>query len=300
MNSAHQTVLLEEAVAALALRPDSVVVDATLGAGGHSRLIADTLGKSGRLIAFDADPRALQLAEEKLAEVKPAVKLVKTNFSQLSQILESLQIKQVDGILADLGWRTDQFLELGRGFSFQDEADLLMTYGDPDDYLFTAKEIVNTWDEENLADIIFAYGEEKAARRIAKAIVRERMVRPFTSAKELATCIAQVVNPQNRHQRIHPATKTFQALRITVNDELQVLAQFIDQAVAALKPGGRLVIITFHSLEDRIVKHRFRELVNLNLGTVLRKKPLVPSPAEIAHNPRARSAKMRTFQKLLT
>lgn len=295
----HVTVLLEEAVSALNLSEDSIVVDATLGAGGHSALIAQGLGTKGHLIALDADTTAVESAKKIFKDYLPKVSLVNKNFRELPSVLEAEGVSQVDAILADLGWRTDQFLVSGRGFSFNDEKDLLMTYGPAEDYPFTAKEMVNTWEEENLADIIYGYGEERSARKIAKAIVERREVTPFTNAKDLADCISEAL-PKGRFSKTNPATKTFQALRIAVNDELGVLEKFITDSFTSLNEGGRLVIITFHSLEDRVVKHRFRELAQSGEAHLVSKKPITPSFEEVKNNPRARSAKMRILEKLPT
>lgn len=294
----HTTVLRDEAVTGLALTPESTVVDATFGSGGHSHAILKALGPTGRLIAVDQDPTAIDSTT--LPDHTAAVELINDSFSNLKDILRSLHIDSVDAILADLGWRSEQFADGARGFSFQETGPLLMTYGDPATYPFTAHDIVNEWDEAVLADIIFGYGEERLARRIARAIVSARATAPITTTTELADIVVQAYPPRQRHGRIHPATKTFQALRIAVNDELRTLEQFITDAVAVLTSGGRLAIITFHSLEDRIVKHRFREFSEAGLLTLETKRPIVPSAEEVAHNPRARSAKLRISSKVLT
>jgi 16S rRNA (cytosine1402-N4)-methyltransferase len=293
----HITVLLHEAVDALALTPASVVVDATLGAGGHSTEIASRLGKSGVLIAIDADQIAVDAF---MPQTKATVIKVCDNFSNITDILATHEITAVDAVLADLGWRTDQFLEEGRGFSFNDDTALVMTYGQTDQYLFTAYNVVNEWAEESLADVIYGYGEEKLARKIAKAIVTARAESPIVTAKQLANVITSAVGASYRRLRIHPATRTFQALRIVVNDELARLDSFITDAFALLCPGGRLAIISFHSLEDRIVKHRFRSFAHDQVGTLVTKRPIVPLQEEIIINPRARSAKLRVIQKITT
>jgi 16S rRNA (cytosine1402-N4)-methyltransferase len=293
----HITVLLNEAVAALKLRTDSVVVDATLGAGGHARAILKCLGKAGTYIGLDADPSAIRDAKETLKS-KADLHLVHRNFSQLHEVLQELKIEKVDAILADLGWRSEQFAEVGRGFSFNDNEGLLMTYGAPEDHLFTAYDIVNSWDEEDIANVIFGYGEERYSRRIAKAIVEQRRKSPITSALMLADIVSQSVPAGYKRGKINPATKTFQALRIAVNDEFSVLEKFIAQSWAALKSGGRISIISFHSLEDRIVKHSFRSLIQDHNGILVTKKPIVPTREEIINNPRARSAKLRVIEKI--
>lgn len=293
----HITVLRTEAVNALEIRTDSVVVDATLGAGGHSSEILKLLGKRGTYIGLDADPVAIKEAKGFLTG-SATMHLIHRNFSQLHTVLEELGIVQVNAILADLGWRSEQFATEGRGFSFTDTQGLLMTYGAPEDYLFTASDIVNGWTEEDIANVIYGYGEERYARRIAKAIVVARAQKPIMSAAELATIIASAVPVGYRRGRTNPATKTFQALRIAVNNEFAVLEQFIVSAFTALAPGGRLAIISFHSLEDRIVKHSFRTLTHDQSGVLVTKKPITPTFEEVQQNPRSRSAKLRVIQKM--
>lgn len=291
----HRTVMKKEAVDALQFRPDAVVVDATLGSGGHAREILTRLEKGGRLIAFDADKSAVAAAKETLSG-EASIDLVCGNFRDIDTLLDGLTVRTVDAILADLGWRTEQFTQSGRGFSFDADEPLLMTYGEPENYPFTAATIVNEWSEESLANVLKGYGEERSARRIARAIADFRGKKPVATAKELANIVRDAI-PARPWQKIDPATRTFQALRIAVNDELRTLEEFIPAAVARLAPNGRLVIITFHSLEDRIVKHTFRSLAAEGGGTVITKKPVVPSEVDIAENPRARSAKLRIFQK---
>lgn len=293
----HITVLLNEGVDALALKPKSVVVDATHGAGGHGVLICQRLRKDGVYIGLDADKTALKDSPLNNITSGPEIKLVESNFSQIAEVVSSLNITEVDGILADLGWRTDQFTDGGKGFSFSAEEPLLMTYGDPASYTFTAYDIVNSWDEENIADVIYGYGEERQSRRIAKAIVTARKLAPISTAKQLASIIEAALPPFARKAKINPATKTFQALRIAVNDELGVLESFIGAASAILSPHGRLAIITFHSLEDRIVKLRFKDLVASGDFSLVNKKPITPSDEELLANPRARSAKLRIIER---
>jgi 16S rRNA (cytosine1402-N4)-methyltransferase len=293
----HITVLKEEAVAGLALTPHSTVVDATLGAGGHAARILEALGTSGTFIGLDADQTAID-ALAHLHDVKATVHLVVQNFSKLEDVLTELQVGAVDAVLADLGWRTDQFEDGNKGFSFGATEPLYMTYGDPSHYDFTAADIVNSWDEENIATIIYGYGEERYSRHIAAKIVEVRKKTRITTALQLAEIIASAVPPGYRNGRINPATKTFQALRIAVNDELGVLETFLAVAWNRLSVNGRLAIITFHSLEDRIVKHTFKEFAGNDQGILLTKKPIVPTREELQRNPRARSAKLRIIQKL--
>lgn len=295
----HITVLKKEAVALLALRPDSVVVDATYGAGGHAREIVSQLGPKGTYIGIDADVTAFTDSFLYSHTGGPTFHLQHDNFAHVSEVVRSLHIKEVDAILADLGWRTDQFTDGGKGFSFSADEPLAMTYGDPDQYLFTAYDIVNGWAEEDIANVIYAYGEERHSRRIARAIVEARRTAPIETAKALADLVAGAI-PGGRHSKINPATKTFQALRIAVNDELKVLETFITDAAELLAPGGVLAIITFHSLEDRQVKLALRELAKTGAYELLTKKPIVPSATELAENPRARSAKLRGITRLET
>ncbi|HEY0964501.1 MAG TPA: 16S rRNA (cytosine(1402)-N(4))-methyltransferase RsmH [Candidatus Paceibacterota bacterium] len=289
----HITVLQQEAVEALALSPESTVVDATFGSGGHAKMITTMLGPQGTYIGIDADPTAF---EGQSLQTKATVHLVNNNFRNIADILRSLHITQVDAVLADLGWRMEQFTDGRKGFSFNQDEPLLMTFGDPEHYPFTAYDIVNDWEEQSIADIIFGYGDERQARRIARAIVTARKTAPIETTQQLTTCIESVI-PRKHFHKVHPATKTFQALRIAVNDELGALEQFLKDGFAALADEGHLAIITFHSLEDRVVKQYFRMLHDAGLGTLVTKKPIVASEEELEANPRARSAKLRIITK---
>jgi 16S rRNA (cytosine1402-N4)-methyltransferase len=294
MTQTHETVLLKEAVEALAIRPDSTIVDTTFGAGGHAAVIVAELGVAGQYIGIDTDETALR---HKLNESNN-VTLVHGNFRELQSHLSALNIDHVDGILADLGWRMEQFSGNGRGFSFRHDEPLLMTLGDPSTYPFTARDIVNEWDEHVLADIIYGYGEERFARRIAKRIVETRMDTPIETSKQLSDLIVSAYPAVARHGRTHVATKTFQALRIAVNEELAVIEELIEQGISLLAPQGRLAIITFHSIEDRVVKHAFRAAAAAERGLVITKKPIIATPEELEVNPRSRSAKLRIFEKI--
>lgn len=294
----HIPVLLRETILALDLKPNQTVVDATHGGGGHARAICERLDSTGTYIGIDADLSAISnspLNDYEAAD-KPTLHLVNKNFSHLGDILSSLHIKHIHAILADLGWRSEQFESGGRGFSFKADEPLLMTYGRPEDYPFTAYDIVNEWEEESIADIIYGYGEEHAARRIARAIVTARKERAIVTATDLAKVIESAL-PRRPNQRLNPATKTFQALRIAVNDELGVLERFIAESYRLLESQGRLAIISFHSLEDRVVKLAFREYVKNGGGELLTKKPIASTREEIISNPRARSAKLRVLIK---
>jgi 16S rRNA (cytosine1402-N4)-methyltransferase len=291
----HKTVLLCEAVDALDLKTDSIVFDGTFGSGGHAREINRRLGATGLYIGVDADSTAF--AGDHLKDAQATIHLVNDNFKNITEILRSLHISEVDGILADLGWRIEQFTGSGKGFSFQYDEPLLMTYGNPEDYIFTAHDIVNDWEESSIADVIFGYGEDRYARRIAKAIVAQRAIAPITSTFALRDCVASAVPTFGRNRHINPATKTFQALRIAVNDELGILSRFLEAGFEELKAGGMMAIITFHSLEDRIIKHYFRNLEDADRGVRITKRPVVPTPEELVDNPRARSAKLRVIKK---
>jgi len=295
----HTTVLLHEAVMGLLLDPNSTVVDATFGSGGHAREIATHLGSDGLYIGIDADASALEaeVVKEKIGDVQCKIELIHDNFKNLTEILSSLHIEKVDAILADLGWRMEQFADGAKGFSFQHDGPLHMTFGNPEEYLFTAADIVNEWEEENIADVLYGYADERFSRRIAKGIVEARKEGLITTTKQLVEIIERSLPKVALHKRTHPATKTFQALRIAVNDELTVLQQFINASFVALKPGGRLAIITFHSIEDRVVKHSFRELSQSQEGVLITKKPISPTLEEVTTNPRARSAKLRIIEK---
>jgi 16S rRNA (cytosine1402-N4)-methyltransferase len=292
----HTTVLLTEAVDALAIKRDGVIVDATLGAHGHGARIVEQLGSKGFYIGIDADPEAIREAEEALVG-KPTIRLRVGNFRDINSIVNAQGKEHVDGILADLGWRMEQFSGNGKGFSFQVDEPLVMTYGDPSLYPFTAHDIVNTWDEENIISILEGYGEERYAWRIARGIREAREEVSIETTYDLKEIIEHSVPAHYRHGKINPATRTFQALRIAVNDELGSLSTFLMSALGLLSPGGRLVVITFHSLEDRIVKHQFKSFTHDHLGMLITKKPIVPTREEMNSNKRARSAKLRIFEK---
>jgi 16S rRNA (cytosine1402-N4)-methyltransferase len=279
VNDAHLPVLAREALEALAIRANGTYLDATFGAGGHSRQILAQLGPAGRLAAFDADPGAARFALD-----DPRFSLVHANFRSLAERLPTGVPGAVDGVLFDLGVSSMQLDEPERGFSFRVDAPLDMRM-DPTRGV-TAAAYIAERDETELADVIFRYGEERNARRIARAI----KARAPRTTGELAATVAAAVHVRGRRERIHPATRTFQALRIAVNDELGALRDGLDAAADVLRPGGRICVVSFHSLEDRIVKLRFREDARLR---ALTRKPIVPGPDEISANPRARSAKLR-------
>lgn len=304
--SPHRPVLYHEILQALQPKNNGSYVDCTVGAGGHALGILNASQPEGKLLGFDVDPQALALARETLAPHEQRVLLVQRSYTRLSETLQELRWNSVNGIVLDLGASSMQFDTPERGFSFRADAPLDMRFSPSQD--LSAADIINTYSEAELAEIIFRYGEERASRRIAKAIVRERPIRTTT---ELATLISAAL--QRQHQRVHPATRTFQALRIAVNDELGAIEKVLPQAIQALAPGGRLAVISFHSLEDRLVKRYFRQeskdclcpprqpictCEHQALIKELTRKPIRPGDDEIAQNPRARSARLRVVEKI--
>jgi 16S rRNA (cytosine1402-N4)-methyltransferase len=292
---AHVSVLYNEVLEALQPHAGGFYIDGTLGGGGHAAGILERSGPDGRLLGFDRDPAAVSLAQSRLQPYAARVTLVRASYMQLAEYAAP---GSADGVLLDLGLSSLQMDDPARGFAFMHAGPLDMRF-DPGDAL-TAAEIVNEWPKHDLADIIFQYGEERLSRRIARAIVEAR---PITSTKQLAEVIVKAIG--GKRERIHPATRTFQALRIAVNGELEAVEAVLPLSVQVLKPGGRLVVIAFHSLEDRMVKHFIRGLArnpeNADFVPVLReltRKPIEPSAEEVAVNSRARSAKLRVAEKL--
>ena len=291
----HVPVLLQEAIEYLQVRPGSTILDATLGLAGHSEAIVRQLGQGGRLIGFDRDPQAMTLAKERLDRVceelgsqAPAIELIGEAFSAAPLHVAP---GSLDGLLADVGVSSLQLGEASRGFSFMADGLLDMrmdTRRGP-----TAAQVVNEASERELADLIYEYGEERRSRRIARAIVRGR---PVTTTGQLARIVAAAA-PAMKQDRIHPTTRTFQALRIHVNRELEEIKALVEAAPKLLKPSGRLVVIDFHSLEDRVLKDSLREGAHKGIWTLLTKKPVTPGEDEIEQNPRARSAKLRAAER---
>ncbi|MBS9395145.1 MAG: 16S rRNA (cytosine(1402)-N(4))-methyltransferase RsmH [Dolichospermum sp. LBC05a] len=279
----HIPVLSQEVITGLNIQPGGNYLDLTVGGGGHSRLILET-AEDVKVTCVDQDEDALKAAKENLSEFGDRVKFIHSNFANYQFIENSY-----DGILADLGVSSYHLDHPERGFSFRNTANLDMRMNQQQS--LTAGDIINEWDEKELADIFFKYGEERLSRRIARRIIEKR---PFDTTTELANAIAYSVPPKYRHGRIHPATRVFQALRIAVNDELKVLETLIEKAPNALIPGGRIAIISFHSLEDRPVKHGLRNSDSLR---VLTKKPIIATEEETKQNPRSRSAKLRIAEK---
>jgi len=304
----HTPVLLTQAIDGLALHPDAICIDTTLGGGGHAEAILDAIGPQGRLLGLDADPEALARVQTRLARFAGQTILVQANFRDIGAAAASNGFTRADAILMDLGVSSYQLWDAERGFSFTASGRLDMRMNPHTE--LTAEEIVNTWPQDELADIIYRYGEEPRSRRIARAIVAAR---PLHTTAELAEVIAKSAGSGRDRSRIHPATRSFQALRIAVNDELGALETALPQALALLVPGGRLAVISFHSLEDRPVKQfmqresrdclcppdlpacRCGHQAQLRIKT---RKPIQPDEGEIAANPRSRSAKLRIAERL--
>jgi 16S rRNA (cytosine1402-N4)-methyltransferase len=298
----HKSVLLHEAIDRLKLKAGDVYVDGTLGGGGHAEEVAKRFGKNVKIIGLDLDSDAFARAELRLKPLTSNFVFVEASFGDIDSALGSLSIDPVNGILLDLGLSSFQLEVSGRGFAFSKDEPLLMTFSKDRKQTegkisFTARDIVNNWDEENIADVIYGYGEEQFSRRIAKSIVEARTKKLIETTGELAELVKNAVPFWYRHKRTHPATKTFQALRITVNDELETLKRGLEKSFAALAPEGRLAVISFHSLEDRIVKNYFKQLDQEGKAIIVTKKPIVPNEEEISSNPRSRSAKLRIMEK---
>ncbi|MFT5523826.1 MAG: 16S rRNA (cytosine1402-N4)-methyltransferase [Pirellulaceae bacterium] len=286
----HVSVLLDEVLESLDLAPGKIIVDGTLGAGGHTRAIAERIGPTGTVLALDRDPEAIAAASENLKGLP--VQLAEYNFCELPEVLTETTYDKVDGIILDLGFSSDQLADNERGFSFDSEGPLDLRFnkseGEP------ASGLVNRLSQEHLADLIYQFGEERLSRRIARKIIEQRKQRPIKTAKDLSDLLRRCV-PVSKNHRIHPATRTFQALRIAVNEELKSLDIALRRLPDCLSPQGRLVIISFHSLEDRRVKEAFRDDDRLE---VISRKPIRPTDEEIDVNPRSRSAKLRVASRL--
>jgi 16S rRNA (cytosine1402-N4)-methyltransferase len=294
MKSIHKTVLLNETIEGLNLKSNSVVLDCTFGGGGHSAEICKRYPKV-KIIAFDQDKSAFEKAKDKFKSLDCEINFVNANFKDLDKFVS----KGVDGIIFDLGLSSDQLENSGRGFSFMKMEPLFMTMKEnpsPEDV--TAFDVVNTWSEKSLADIIYGFGEERFSRRIAKGIVDARQKTEIKTTFDLIKIIEAVVPASYKRGRIHPATKTFQALRIAVNDELGVLKTGLEKGFKTLKMGGRMSVISFHSLEDRIVKRFYKEMEKASVAKLINKKPIIVTPEEVKNNPRSRSAKLRVLEKI--
>lgn len=292
--SGHDPVLLEEVLDLLEVTQGKTIVDCTLGRAGHASAIATRLGRDGLLIGMDADPRNLEYAQTRLGEAPCPVRLFHANFAQLEHVLEDAGVGMVDGILADLGLSTNQLFDPEYGLSFAADAALDMRI-DPRTQT-TAADIVNRWGEQEIADLLFQAADERFSRRIARKIVERRRRTPFRRTGELAETVYEAIG-RPRPDRIDPATRTFMALRMAVNSETDNLETLLATAPKHLKPGGRLAIISFHSVEDRLVKLAFREAHGRSELEIVTKKPVVPGEAEQERNPRSRSAKLRVAQR---
>ncbi|HYK90991.1 MAG TPA: 16S rRNA (cytosine(1402)-N(4))-methyltransferase RsmH [Acidobacteriota bacterium] len=310
LDAGHSPVMVTEVLEALRCLPGGTYVDATLGMTGHGVAILGRIQPGGLLVGLDRDKESLEIARTRLTGYPGGVRLVHDNFKNLPLILNNLRLKPIDGILLDLGVSSYQLLSLERGFSFQSDAMLDMRMDKSQ--RVTAADLINNLPEDQLADIIYRYGEERLSRRIAAAIVAERQKSAVTRCSQLADIVSQALRVRG-HLHIHPATRTFQALRIAVNQELEGLDEFFNETLCFLKTGGRIVVIAFHSLEDRIVKTAFRRLSGQCVcdrppdlcicprqvqARVVTPRPLTPGSAELAANPRARSARLRTLEKV--
>ena len=289
----HEPVLLNEVITGLEIKDGDTVLDMTLGAGGHSKAILER-GKDIRLIGIDQDETAISIAKEKLFPWKDKVTVVKGNFRDAEKLLAEIGVTKIDKMIFDLGVSSMQLDDPKRGFSFRHDAPLSMKMSDA--MKFSARDIVNGWEEEDIANVIFAYGEERKARTIAKAIVRARGMKPIETTFELAAIVERAVG-KKPWEKINPATKTFQALRIAVNDELGSLKDGLAAAANLISPKGRIAVIAFHSLEDRIVKNFFKDKAETGFK-ILTKKPVIAKEEETISNPRSRSAKLRIIEKI--
>lgn len=311
MDFQHQPVLLKQTLDSLKLRPGGLYLDGTLGGGGHTEAILQATGPDGRVIGLDQDDEALEAASQRLRPFGERFRPIRANFAEMEQVLAAEGFAGLDGVLLDIGVSSHQLDEPGRGFSYMQDGPLDMRMDRRKGR--TAADLLAELSEVELADLIYRYGEEKFSRRIARRIAEQREQAPLVSTKQLAELIsAAIPAAQRRKEKQHPAKRTFQALRIAVNDELGVLERGLAAAFASLKPGGRLSVITFHSLEDRIVKSAFRENENpcicppefpvctcgrVSKGKVITRKPILPSEEEVEKNRRAKSAKLRVFER---
>lgn len=310
MDFKHVSVLLDETIEGLNINPDGIYFDGTLGGGGHSYEILKRLTGKGVLIGVDQDGDAIEAADERLKEFDGKYQLVRSNYSEIETILNDLKISKIDGIVLDLGVSSYQIDNLERGFSYKEDAPLDMRMDQRQ--LLNAADVVNGYTEEQLIAMLRDYGEERFAKGIAKAIIKAREEKPIATTQELSDVVKSAVPTKYSIKKGHPAKKTFQAIRIEVNNELNILRQTLDKMIDHLKPGGRICVITFHSLEDRIVKLNFRDNENpctcppdfpvcvcgkKSKGKVITRKPIVPSDEEVENNKRAKSSKLRIFER---
>ena len=296
----HITVLLNETIDGLDIQKGDIIVDGTLGGAGHTKEIIRRFGKDVKIIGLDIDKDAIDRSEVALKDLKKDVVLVNAGFQDIDKVLENLNLLHADRILLDLGLSSFQLEESERGFSFLKDEPLMMTMKkNPEGGDITAYDIVNTWEEKSIADIIYGFGEEKYSRKIARAIVEAREEKEIRTTFDLVKIIKEAVERNYRGLKIHPATRTFQALRIATNSELTNLEKVIEKGFNKLTIGGRIAIISFHSLEDRIVKRAFVELKEKGYGMIITKKPIIPTKEEMKDNPRSRSAKLRLIEKII-
>lgn len=296
MMDRHVPVLLQEVLEGLNIQKGDTIVDATLGGGGYTERFCVLAGDSGTVIGIDQDGQYVQEAQERFKEAACNTYFLAGNFRNIDILLKECGITQVQKVAFDLGLNSMQLAHSGRGFSFQNDEPLLMTMQEtPSEKDITAKQIVNNWSEESIANVIYGYGEEQLARRIAKAIIEARKEGEITTTSQLKSIVESAVK---RRGKIHPATRVFQALRIAVNDELQALEEGLQKAFTVLSPGGRIAVVSFHSLEDRIVKHFFKQLAQEEKAEVMTKKPIQPTDEEREQNPRSRSSKLRVIKKI--
>lgn len=310
MDFSHKSVLLSETIDNLSIKPQGIYVDGTLGGGGHAFHVCEKLSSKGRLIGIDQDASAIEAAKERLSSFQKQVTIVRNNYELMPEVLHNLGINKVDGIILDLGVSSYQLDTGERGFSYREDAPLDMRMDQRQ--ALTAKDIVNDYSETELFHIIRDYGEDRFAKNIAKHIVRMRQDKPIETTFELVEAVKNAIPAKVRAKGGHPAKQTFQAIRIALNRELDVLKNTLDNITDLLNPGGRICIITFHSLEDRIVKSAFRKYENpctcppnfpvctcgaVSKGRVITRKPILPSEAEIEYNSRSKSAKLRVFER---
>ena len=310
MEFVHKSIMLEEVIESLAIKPNGIYVDGTLGGAGHSSEIVKRLGEDGRLIGIDQDGEAIEAATKRLKPYKDKVTIVRSNYAQMKEVLRDLGIPKVDGILLDLGVSSYQLDNAERGFTYREDVPLDMRMDQRQK--MTARDIVNDYSESELYRVIRDYGEDRFAKNIAKHIVAERAKDPIETTGQLNEIISHAIPMKIQKTSGHPSKRTFQALRIELNHELDVLRDTLDDMIDLLNPGGRLCIITFHSLEDRIVKSSFRKnenpcicpshfpvcvCGNVSKGKVITRKPILPSEEELAVNSRSKSAKLRIFER---
>ncbi|MFH1440833.1 MAG: 16S rRNA (cytosine(1402)-N(4))-methyltransferase RsmH [Candidatus Omnitrophota bacterium] len=292
----HIPVMLDEVLEYLNLGQGKAIVDATIGTGGHSLKMLERIGPQGRLIGIDRDQESLDIAKNRLSDYSASCQFVYSSYSDIDKVMNALNIQKVDGMLFDLGISSIQLDDPDRGFTFQNEGPLDMRM-DRNSYI-SAYDLVNNLDEKGLSELIWNFGQDRFHNRIARFLVRARQKHPISTTRELSNIILKAMPYGRRYQRIHPATRTFQAMRIAVNSELELLEAAISKAVEFLNKGARICVISFHSLEDRIVKLSFRELAANGVIKLITPKPLVPSNTEMRSNPSSRSAKFRVAERL--